>query len=216
MAASDSEWDAYKVLNEINDDDETSVLHRACGEGNHVNEVLALLQKGLDVDATDILGVTPLCYAARNGNEGIARVLLARGASIEVNGVASALAAAAEGGLGALVRDLVEVHGANVDGIVDDPRDSTNYTPCTALWLAASNGHLAIVRYLADHGADINAVAFFDTSPLCAACMHSHVDVANELLSRGAHMYNRFGESVAEVAKREGVTLTPEVASLLL
>ena len=35
-----------------------------------------------------------------------------------------------------------------------------------------------------------------------AACMEGHVDVAEELLDRGAHLYNRFGQSVVDMAAR--------------
>ena len=183
--------------------------------GGHEELVRLLLDAGADIDAKSVEG-TALCWAAAGSHQALARELLARGAAVEVGGEASALAAAADGGLLDLVRDLVESHGAEVDGYVTDYREVTNDEPCTALWLAASKGYLEIVRYLADQGADIDAGAFSDESPLCVACILGHADVAKELLDRGACMYNRFGESVADVAARVSrIELSPAIMSLL-
>ena len=47
--------------------------------------------------------------------------------------------------------------------------------------------------------------------------MEGHVDVAEELLDRGAHLYNRFGQRVADMAaRRSNFELSPSIVSLLL
>ena len=100
--------------------------------GGHEELVRLLLDAGADIDAKSVEG-TALCWAAAGSHQALARELLARGAAVEVGGEASALAAAADGGLLDLVRDLVESHGAEVDGYVTDYREVTNDEPCTAL-----------------------------------------------------------------------------------
>ncbi len=62
----------------------------------------------------------------------------------------------------------------------------------TMLWEAAYRGKLAVVRYLADAGADIDALGCHNTplrvevSPYCAARVKRHRDVAEHLLGIGA------------------------------
>ena len=89
------------------------------------------------------------------------------------------------------------------------------YTPPTALFNAAHGGHLDIVRILADHGADVDAAAWRDETPMYAACVDGHLDVAEELLARGAQTSNRFGETVEEMAARECAPLDPEIVARL-
>ena len=54
------------------------------------------------------------------------------------------------------------------------------------LLLAASEGKLEVVRYLLDEGADVNARANSDSTPLAEAAYYGHADVIKELLLRGA------------------------------
>ena len=61
------------------------------------------------------------------------------------------------------------------------------------LLLAASEGKLEVVRYLLDEGADVNARANSDSTPLAEAAYYGHVDVIKELLLRGADI-NAIGE----------------------
>ena len=52
-----------------------------------------------------------------------------------------------------------------------------------ALTLAASKGHLEIVRLLLQHGALVNAVDNSDSSPLVAAARNGHLDIVGHLVS---------------------------------
>ena len=57
-------------------------LHDAVKNGN-LQEVHALIQKGINLDSKDASGETPLHYAAIFGQETIVEVLLKKGAQIE-------------------------------------------------------------------------------------------------------------------------------------
>jgi len=70
-------------------------------------------------------------------------------------------------------------------GMVDttDDDDSMGWT---ALHYASENGHLGVVCYLLDQGADINARGDLGQSPLYVACQEGHLEVVELLMSRGA------------------------------
>ncbi|KAJ2985454.1 hypothetical protein NUW58_g5519 [Xylaria curta] len=51
---------------------------------------------------------------------------------------------------------------------------------------AASTGHLAIVEYLLDKGADVNATTNSGDTPIYGACMGEYPEVVHMLLARGA------------------------------
>jgi ankyrin repeat protein len=77
------------------------------------------------------------------------------------------------------VRRLVEQDRQLLDAVLEGSNDS----PLTA---AAREGHLEVVRYLLDEGADINLRPGGYSSALSGACSHSQVHVITFLLERGA------------------------------
>ncbi|MEI6144069.1 MAG: ankyrin repeat domain-containing protein [Candidatus Berkelbacteria bacterium] len=122
-----------------------------------------LIQLGADVDATNWLDMTPLCFASVFGFLGCSEMLVRRGANVNhvpkwlggtlLGGVAgeTALHGAARGGHRNIVIHLAE-SGADVN--------SHEYRIPPAVFLAAANDHREIVRYLADHGADLSLTTF--------------------------------------------------------
>ena len=56
----------------------------------------------------------------------------------------------------------------------------------TPLYIAAQQGHLAVVQYLAEQGADINKATNNGQTPLRAALFNSHHEVAAYLRAAGA------------------------------
>ncbi|HKY03303.1 MAG TPA: ankyrin repeat domain-containing protein, partial [Blastocatellia bacterium] len=112
--------------------------------------VLALLDKGADVNAKTALGSTPLMSAAFDGGVDVAQLLIDRGADISVEDSRgdTALIAAALHGHKRIVQALV-AKGAEVD--------QRNIYGETALICAALAGYPDIVEFLASKGADINA-----------------------------------------------------------
>ncbi|KAI8710370.1 hypothetical protein NCS52_01582000 [Fusarium sp. LHS14.1] len=117
-------------------------------------------QVGINIDAKDSYGQTPLSWAAENGHEAVVRLLLDRGAHIEVADKMwgrTPLSWAAEVGHEAIVRLLLD-RGADTEATDEDG--------LTPLLLAVENGHEAIVRLLLDRGAHIKAADMWGRMPL--------------------------------------------------
>lgn len=74
---------------------------------------------------------------------------------------------------------------ASVPANSPDPEASSECSH-TALMSAAGEGNLEITRLLLDHGADINAYAFWGQTALLEAAVDGHPDVVKLLIARGA------------------------------
>jgi ankyrin repeat protein len=83
--------------------------------------------------------------------------------------------AAADGSLSRM--RLLYMAGANVNS-----RGSC----CAPLFLAAGEGRLEAVRYLLDHGADVNVAEAQGRTPITEAAFFGRADVIKELVLRGA------------------------------
>lgn len=64
-----------------------------------------------------------------------------------------------------------------------DEKDMDGYS---ALFIAAGNGYFEIVKYLLEHGANINSTMTLNDTPLITAIMNEHIEVAEYLISQGA------------------------------
>ena len=132
-------------------------------------------------DKKDILGRTPLIYAARSGHEAVVRLLLEHGADVEAKDKErgeTALILAAGSGYEAIVRRLLE-RRADVEAKEKERG--------TALILSAMLGHEAVVWLLLEHGADVEAKdkERGGTALILAAGL-GHEAVVRLLLERGA------------------------------
>lgn len=151
---------AYGICDAARDGDESAVKE--------------LLGKGADINSTGggTIDYSPLMWAAGNGNIGIMRLLLERGADPNLRngrGVTALLPAAQDGRLDA-VRLLLD-RGANVHSEVK------GVSPLSA---AAAFGHLEVVRMLLERGArDNNGRAFSGASQL------GHQGIMDLLKQRG-------------------------------
>lgn len=80
--------------------------------------------------------------------------------------------------------DLAKVRSLVEGGV--DPNAKSRYG-ATALSFASDKGHIQVVRYLLDKGAEINVSdSFYRATPLSWAISNDHRDVALLLLSKGA------------------------------
>jgi hypothetical protein len=139
---------------------------------------------------------TRLMYAAKVGDVGRLRWLLARGAQIGLQDVYGSTALYIASRLGHLevVRELLArgaaVNTANSDGI-------------TPLYAASFQGHLEVVRELLTRGAAVNAATKISTTPLMSASFMGRLEVVRELLACGADptLENVFGETALHHAK---------------
>lgn len=120
-------------------------------------ETLEADPAALNVNFTDSYGRSPLCWAAIQGQELCARVLLKAGADTNTHDWLgqSPLSLAAENGHEGVVRALLDVHRIELEEPDVNSRDWRGRTPLA--W-AAGKGYESIVRMLLGTGkADINS-----------------------------------------------------------
>ena len=91
------------------------------------------------------------------------------------------------------IKTLMKLGNVSVNG--------GDYDMRTALHLAAGNGHIRVVEFLCDNGADVNAVDRWGGRPLDDAQFDGHVDCVRYLQSRGA----RYGKENAASIEREAL-----------
>lgn len=159
--------------------DEGDLIHAAiAGDVGAVEDAL----KRADLNLSDSDGWTALHIAARNGDIDICRLLLSR-PTIDVNvknkwKSTPLMIAAGSGNL-----DIVEL-------LLRHPRTQVDlqaeYYGRTALIEAALKGHVAVVKTLVAHGANVNAADKTGrNSALVEAIKNGHANVATYLLRSG-------------------------------
>uniref|UniRef100_T1IU24 Uncharacterized protein n=1 Tax=Strigamia maritima TaxID=126957 RepID=T1IU24_STRMM len=151
----------------------------SCG---HVDIVRLLIAHGADVNAQSSSGNTPLMYACAAGYEEVVKVLLEAGSNVEdhnENGHTPLMEAASAGYV--CVASLLLQHGAGINTHSNEFKES-------ALTLACYKGHLEMVRFLLEAGADQEHKTDEMHTALMEASMDGHVDVARLLLDSGAQV----------------------------
>ncbi len=110
-----------------------------------------------------------------------------------------------------IVRGLVG-NGNGLDII--DARDKLGRTP---LIEAACKGHLDVVQYLVEKGADVNAKDSVGLTPLTWAICQGHLDVVKYLVAKGADVntMNNDGKTALMWAVQMAKTGLPNVVELL-
>ncbi|KAL4448936.1 hypothetical protein ABPG77_007653 [Micractinium sp. CCAP 211/92] len=169
------------------------VLQAACCGHRDILELLLDHTTGSAFPATllagpqaDVLGRSPLHFAAANGDYGAAQLLLARGANVDALTSEQATPlhyAAASGHRG--VAELLLDAGAEVDRRAEDG--------ATPLLTAAEAGHAHVVQALLRRKADPSAADLQGTTPLLAALAGGHRRCAELLLAAGAAARGRVG-----------------------
>uniref|UniRef100_H2RRA6 Ankyrin repeat and KH domain containing 1 n=1 Tax=Takifugu rubripes TaxID=31033 RepID=H2RRA6_TAKRU len=154
----------------------------AAASGGYVDIVKLLLVHGADVNAQSSTGNTALTYACAGGFIDVVKVLLKEGANIEdhnENGHTPLMEAASAGHV-EVARVLLE-YGAGINTHSNEFKES-------ALTLACYKGHLDMVRFLLEAGADQEHKTDEMHTALMEACMDGHVEVARLLLDSGAQV----------------------------
>ncbi|KAH7070389.1 ankyrin repeat-containing domain protein, partial [Paraphoma chrysanthemicola] len=186
----------------------------ACGYTDVVNLLTRHVRPD---DINSIYSRTPLLWAAENGHQTVAKLLLDKGADVNAqNGHSNALQAASEGGHEQVVKLLLN-KGANVNAQGGKYSAQGGKYKSSALQAASEGGHEQVVKLLLDKGADVNAqCGVYNRSALQAASERGHEQVVKLLLDKGADVnaqcgvYNR---SALQAASERG---HEQVVKLLL
>lgn len=166
-------------------EDGKPLLH-AAAETDDVAVVEVVLDAGADVAARAKWGHTALEWAANMNARRTAEVLLGRGAELNL------WAAAALG-------RLEDVCGFLMSG--PDPEAISD-----AFYIACRNGALEVARLLREHGAEVDALGYFDAPAIHWAAINGHDEVVGWLVEEGADPGRRDPEFDATPAgwAREG------------
>ncbi|KAF5242785.1 hypothetical protein FANTH_8521 [Fusarium anthophilum] len=147
-----------------------------------IDMVRLLVDRGIDINAPDESGRTPLYLSATIGDVEMVRVLCEGGAVIETTSESghTPLQVAALKGYTEVVELLLE-KGADIEA-------SDNYGGFTPLGIAASMNHAAVTRLLLGMGAKVEATNLVGHTPLISAAKSGSEAVAKLLLQHGAHV----------------------------
>jgi hypothetical protein len=158
-------------------------LHQAVWRRRPPRTVAALLDAGAPIDARDEHGLTALQVAVRWGEDGAAALLRERGA--------------AEGA----VTDQDQAMGAYLSGRdAREPGDVALPMLDEMLSLSIQGGHLDAMRRLLDAGARVDGDPDGEDVPLGHACWRGRVEMARELVERGAALTFHDGGSAIGAA----------------
>jgi cytochrome c len=151
-------------------------IHDAAKKGD-VSAITAALEAGAQVDESDGWA-TPLWYAARRGHEDAAKLLIARGADVNLPTKSSGppLHGAIDRKSAILVK-LLLASGA-------DPNAA--FKTKSALYLAAKGGCRECVEALVELGADVNALTQDRETPIHVAKLTGLHEIAEYLAMHGA------------------------------
>ncbi|KAF5242673.1 hypothetical protein FANTH_8582 [Fusarium anthophilum] len=153
-----------------------------------MNELLADGTHLISPDVTDGKLRTPLCYAARSGNEDAVKLLIRHGSNVNVETLdgQTPLTIATTHGHEKIAQILID-KGANVD---QPSLYSWSFLGpmlrTTALCIAAVEGHADIARLLLAHGADIEFENKKGEMAIFLAASSGHADVMQLLIENGA------------------------------
>jgi ankyrin repeat protein len=162
-----------------------TVLMAAVRSGR-LDAVTALVEAGADVNAADPqLGHTVLMWAVRSDSASIARLLLARGASLEARTRTGAKPAARPPGAGG------GSHGVGIVRSGVPPQGEQLPAPggMTPLLFAARDGSLEATPVLIEAGANLNAADPNGMTPLMMAITNGQIRVAQLLVDKGADVH---------------------------
>jgi ankyrin repeat protein len=194
----------------INSEDSRNrtILWWASRNGCEASARLLLAIDSAMVNSKDKDNKTPLFVAAEQGNLGVIKVLLDKGADVNAQSgsYCNALYAASFNNRKEVVTLLLD-KGADVNA------QGENYG--NALQAASVNGRKEVATLLLDKGADVNAQGGYYGNALQAASVNGHKEVATLLINKGADV-NAQGGNYGNALQAASVHGHKEVATLLL
>ena len=141
------------------------------------------------INSTDITGVSALITAAFNGKIAVVNFLIRKGAQIDAKDSLKnhAFLNAAEMGHSIILKSLFE---AASDEQRQTILNAPNFFGDTPLILAASNGHLSVVDWLIERGADITTKDKVGYDLFLAAAASGEISIMEYLLQKYPAMIN--------------------------
>jgi ankyrin repeat protein len=216
-------------------------LHRACSGGS-ASAVAGLLANGYNADERDNAGISPIYYPAVRGNLPILRMLLEKGANVNIGGgnYYTPLRTAVQAGHEKTIKLLLD-HNANINTqggefgsslIAASDQGHTEIVMLllkngadvnaqvgrygTALEAASSSGKMEIVKLLLENGADVNAQGGYCGTALEAVSLNGEIEIVKALLKNGADIHARWKGKTALHCASSGRDASQGVVELLL
>ena len=180
-----------------------------------IDLVRLLLKAGADVNCVDEYKKTPLIWAASENNVEMIRILLEAGADVNASSEhMTVLGASAEGNSAW----TVNADKKNVDGLLLLLEHGAEVRPKNAespLIPAVDIGSFEKTRVLLEHGADINATAYYSGyTPLMEATRSGYLNIIKLLIEKGADV-NRRGKDGSTALAHAINNHHPQIAKLL-
>lgn len=187
------------------DDDFNLIISASKG---HLNNVLNLIDRGADVNAVTVDGISGLMYAAENGDLEMVKLLVENSAEPDLkpyNG-ATALITACQLNNYSIAEYLVS-NGASIN--------LPDVESVTALHYAAAYNYRDLVEMLIFYGADIEKADREGNTPLITASFNNCIESVALLLDKGAEINksDKQGYTALMVATQEN---NKEIVELLL
>jgi len=179
----------------------------SAAEAGRTDDVRALLDDGVDVNATEF-GRTALFFAAQEGHTDLVKMLLKRGAHVnhQYKGI-TALHLAAERGYASVIKVLLHA-GA-------DPSIKMDEYGSLPIHQACFNGHISATMALSEAGDGLDARNTALLTPLHMATLYHHRTLVERLLQRGAKVNARDNEGWTPLHYACRIW-TPDTISILL
>ncbi|MFC1764702.1 ankyrin repeat domain-containing protein [Planctomycetota bacterium] len=175
-------------------------LHVAVAEGD-LAHIKSLVEQGVDINAKDELGMTPLFWAISLRQAKVAALLIAQGADVnaETQDRQTPLRMAVIRG----DREIVEIliaNGAEVSPQIVAAAVQSKHKEIVELFLgdkaivgsvllsAVENGIQELAEQALDRGADVNASDPYGMTPLHVAVSSGHIRIVKLLIAQGARL----------------------------
>lgn len=125
--------------------------------------------------------------------------------SLRTNGATPLLIASRNGYL-QVVEYLIEKCNADIEQVGSVNFDGESIEAAPPIWCASAAGHLACVKSLVSHGANVNNTTKTNSTPLRAACFDGHLEIVKHLIECGAdiEIANRHGHTCLMIACYKG------------